>query len=151
MARTKPIREYKMSGAQYAYLLDKCIDGENYKGDFSSDKAKIYLVIANYKSWLKNNQKPGSWSTARHIGDWLRGLPSCCTVAYWNDEQVKLGQSWGIPLRTESAQEKFTDQWWTACGQRLLEIVDKLRMSYHKIRPYDYERTVQEQMAAAGV
>lgn len=151
MARTKPIREYKMAGAQYAYLLDECIDGDNYNGDFTDDRAKIYLVLGNYKSWLKNNKKPGTWSTARHIGDWLRGLPSCCKVAYWNNEMVRIGQSWGIPLLTDSAQEKFADQWWTICGQRLLEIADKLKVSYHKIRPYDYERTVQEQMAAAGI
>lgn len=151
MARTKPIREYKMAGKQYAYLLDKCISPDNYKGDFSSDKAKIYLVLANYKSWLKNNKKPKTWSTAHHIGDWLRGLPSCCTVAYWNDEIVKIGQSWGIPLRTDTAQENFADRWWTTCGQRLLEIADKLNMSYYKIRPYDYEIPVQEQMGAAGV
>lgn len=140
-----------MTGAQYAYLLDECIDGDNYKGEFNTDKEKIYLVIANYKSWLRNNQKPKTWSTARHIGDWLRGLPSCCKVAYWNDEIVRIGQSWGFPLRTDSAQEKFADQWWTVCGQRLLEIADKLGLSYHKIKPYDNERTVQDQMAAAGI
>lgn len=151
MVRMKPIREYKIAGKQYAYLLDKCISTDNYKGDFSSDEAKIYLVIGCYKSWLKNNKKPDTWSTAKHIGDWLRGLPSCCSLAYWPDEIVEIGKSWGIPLLTESAQEKFADQWWTVCGQRLLEITDKLKLSYYKIRPYDYERTVQEQMAAAGV
>jgi len=151
MARTKPIREYKIAGPQYAYLLDKCISSDNYTGDFSTDKAKIYLVLANYKSWLKNNQKPKTWSTAHHIGDWLRGLPSCCTVAYWNDEIVKIGQSWGIPLRTDSVQEKFADQWWTICGQRLLEIADKLKISYFKIKPYDNKISIQEQMGAAGV
>lgn len=151
MARTKPLREYKETGMQYAYLLDKCISTDNYTGDFSSDKAKIYLVLANYKSWLSNNKKPRTWSTAHHIGDWLRGLPSCCTVAYWNDEIVKIGQSWGFPLRTDPAQERFADQWWNVCGQRLLEIADKLNMSYYKIRPYDYKVSIQEQMAAAGV
>jgi len=151
MARTKPIREYKEAGKQYAYLLDKCISTDNYTGDFSSDKAKIYLVLACYKSWLKNNKKPKTWNTAHHIGDWLRGLPSCCTVAYWNDEIVKVGQSWGFPLRTDPAQEMFTDQWWNICGQRLLEIADKLNMSYFKILPYVYEVPIQEQMAAAGV
>lgn len=49
MARKKPIREYKIAGPQYAYLLDKCISGDNYSGDFSTDEAKIYLVLANYK------------------------------------------------------------------------------------------------------
>lgn len=151
MARKKPIREYKMAGKQYAYLLDQCINGENYNGDFTSDQAKIYLVLANYKHWLVNNDKPRTWSTAKHIGDWLRGLPSCCTVAFWHNEIVNIGQSWGIPLLTDSAQEKFADEWWTICGQRLLEIADKLNISYYKIRPYDYKRTIQDQMAAAGV
>lgn len=151
MARTKPLREYKKAGAQYAYLLDECVNGDNYKGEFNTDNEKIYLVLANYKSWLVNNKKPQGWSTAKHIGDWLRGLPSCCKVAYWDNEIVRIGKSWGIPLRTDSAQEKFADLWWTVCGQRLLEIADKLRISFYKIRPYDIERTVQEQMAAAGV
>lgn len=151
MARNKPIREYREAGKQYAYLLDQCIFFADYKGDFSDDKARIYLVLGNYKSWLNSNPKPKSWSIARHIGDWLRGLPSCCKVSFWNNEQVAIGQSWGFSLRSEAAQERFAENWWTICGQRLLEIADKLNVSYYRIRPYDYERTVQEQMAAAGV
>lgn len=143
--------EYKIASAQYAYLLNKCIDSDNYKGEFNTDKEKIYLVLANYKSWLKNNQKPITWTTAQHIGDWLRGLPSCCRVAYCNNEIVSIGQSWGIPLQTDMEQENFADQWWTICGHGLLEIAYKLKILLYKIRPYDNERTIQEQMAEAGV
>ncbi len=65
----------------------------------------------------------GKWAVARYgyqqaVQEWLQGLPSACTVAFYNSDIVRLGYDWGAitPRRTakatESAEWRWVESWW---------------------------------------
>ncbi len=65
----------------------------------------------------------GKWAVSRYgyqqaVQEWLQGLPSTCTVAFYNSDIVRLGYDWGAltPQRTakatESAEWRWVESWW---------------------------------------
>ena len=48
--------------------------------------------------------------------DYLQGLPSVCTVPFYNGEILELLAKHGITRKSESAQSKLIDDYWLNCG-----------------------------------
>lgn len=55
--------------------------------------------------------------------DYLQGLPSVCTVPFWNGEILELLAAQGISRKSEAAQAKLIDDYWYACGNALYNLV----------------------------
>lgn len=51
--------------------------------------------------------------------DYLQGLPSVCTVPFYNNEIIALFENNGITRKLESAYASLIDQYWNACGKAL--------------------------------
>jgi hypothetical protein len=54
---------------------------------------------------------------------YLRGLPSVCTVPFWNDEILELLAAQGISRKTEAAKEKLVNDYWRACGNAFYNLI----------------------------
>lgn len=67
----------------------------------------------------------GSWNgtTPKACTDYLQGLPSVCTVPFWNDEILELLAAHGITRKSEDAQAKLIDDYWKACGNAFYNLV----------------------------
>ena len=48
--------------------------------------------------------------------NYLQGLPSVCTVPFYNSEILELLAKYGITRKSESAQSKLIDDYWLNCG-----------------------------------
>lgn len=59
----------------------------------------------------------------RACRDYLQGLPSVCTVPFWNDEILELLAKHGIVRKSEAAQAKLIDDYWLACGNALYSMI----------------------------
>ena len=55
--------------------------------------------------------------------DYLQGLPSVCTVPFWNDEILELLASQGISRKSEAAKDKLIEDYWLACGYQFWMLV----------------------------
>lgn len=55
--------------------------------------------------------------------DYLQGLPSVCTVPFWNDEILELLAKAGITRKSEAAKEKLIDAYWLACGNAFYNLI----------------------------
>lgn len=55
--------------------------------------------------------------------DYLQGLPSVCTVPFWNGEILELLAKAGITRKSEAAKEKLIDDYWLACGNVFYNLV----------------------------
>lgn len=55
--------------------------------------------------------------------NYLQGLPSVCTVPFWNGEILELLAAQGISRKSEAAQAKLIDDYWYACGNALYNLV----------------------------
>ena len=54
-----------------------------------------------------------SWRTCR---DYLQGLPTVCTVPFYNGEILELLAKHGITRKSDAAQGKLIDDYWANCG-----------------------------------
>lgn len=55
--------------------------------------------------------------------DYLQGLPSVCTVPFYNGEILELLAVEGITRKTESSQHFLIEQYWHACGAVLHKMI----------------------------
>lgn len=55
--------------------------------------------------------------------DYLQGLPSVCTVPFWNGEILELLAKAGITRKSEAAKEKLIDAYWLACGNAFYNLI----------------------------
>lgn len=55
--------------------------------------------------------------------DYLQGLPSVCTVPFWNDEILELLAVQGISRKSEAAKDKLIEDYWLACGYQFWKLV----------------------------
>lgn len=96
-----------------------------------------YDVITETEQQKKDFIKETFWSEygfqAKHLRlqkacqDYLMGLPSSCSVVYWNDEIIKMLKSWGVIKESmqEETQYKKVDEYWQRLGYELSKIVHK--------------------------
>lgn len=55
--------------------------------------------------------------------DYLQGLPTVCTVPFYNGEILELLAEHGITRKSESAQAKLIDDYWLNCGHAFYMMV----------------------------
>ena len=70
---------------------------------------------------------------SERIGDYLRGLPSCCDIDYWNEDILKLGLKWGVLDSIEGRKaDKFVENFFTVCGLRICQAAKKVGLNPYK-------------------
>ena len=64
------------------------------------------------------NSEYGSYNglSTKACRDYLQGLPSVCTVPFYNGEILELLAKCGITRKSEAAQVKLIDDYWLNCG-----------------------------------
>lgn len=63
--------------------------------------------------------------TPQACKDYLQGLPSVCTVPFYNNEIIELLEKNGITRTTDSARYTLVEKYWVACGCALYAIVKR--------------------------
>ncbi len=54
--------------------------------------------------------------------DYLQGLPSVCTVPFWNDDIINLLSSAGVDM--EQDEDVLIDAYWNECGAAFNAIIN---------------------------
>lgn len=125
------------NGAQLVYVLD-CIknssratdEGITFANDYEALKFFFDCFDGEFNYQYNKRRFP---NLSERIGDYLRGLPSCCSVAYWDDEILKLGVSWGVLDSVEGRKaEKFLENYWMFLGRRLCQAAQKVGLNPYK-------------------
>lgn len=120
--KTNP-RNYKRNGNQFAFVLDS-INVENYNLDpeTTSDKEKVSLFFKCYNQEFNHEWNKKQYpNECQRIGEYIQGLPSCFNTIYWEEEIIKIGQSWGY-CQTNKKASDFVNNWFRGCGFRLLQL-----------------------------
>lgn len=119
---SRDIRENKRFGVQFAYLLD-LIQSEDK--ELTTDKEKVEYFFSCfdkehndefYRRAIPNEQK--------RIADYLQGLPSCCSVDYWNNDIIAIGKSWGF-CQDDTKSMQFVNNWFNVLAFRLIQLREK--------------------------
>lgn len=126
------------NGVQLVYVLD-CIRNSSRATDegreFSTDADALTFFFECFNSEFNYTYNKRRFPClSERIGDYLRGLPSCCSIDFWNDEILKLGLVWGVLDSTEGRKaEKFTENFFDVCGLRICQAAQKVGLN-----PYQY-------------
>lgn len=59
----------------------------------------------------------------RACRDYLQGLPSVCTVPFYNGEILELLAAQGISRKSEDGQAALIDRYWSECGKQFYLMV----------------------------
>lgn len=109
------LRNDKRNGAQFAYILDS-IDHEG------SDREKVAYFFECFTQEFDFDYNRRRYpNTAERIGEYLQGLPGCCSVAFsdWAIEQQ--GRAWGY-CGDAKKSARFVANWWRVLGARLVTL-----------------------------
>ena len=126
------------NGSQLVYVLD-CIKNSSRAADegltFETDADALIFFFDTFNEEFNHQSNKRRFPRLdQRIGDYLRGLPSCCCVDYWNDEILKLGLIWGVLDSTEGRKaEKFVQNFFDVCGLRICQAAQKVGLN-----PYQY-------------
>ena len=62
-------------------------------------------------------------TSPRACRDYLQGLPSVCTVPFYNGEILELLAAQGISRKTEDGQANLIDAYWLECGNQFYKLI----------------------------
>lgn len=120
----KDLRLNKRFGVQFGYLLDSINTDEI--GENATDKEKINFVFDAFNNEYGNAYNKRTYpSECERLANYLRGLPSCCSIAFADYDIIQIGKSWGYQM-TPKQEDNFVNNWWNCCAYRLIQMRKKL-------------------------
>lgn len=131
MTKHTPIRDRKINGKQYAYILDDVLTGEQFEGLDDAQKIETFLnqFRDEYNYDYNRRLYPNS---AKRIGEYLQGLPTGINIDYYHSEIVERLQSFGIRISYKRNGEWDARTWnmindfFTFCGLRIIQAAEIL-------------------------
>lgn len=125
------------NGKQLVYVLD-CIRNSASAFDnnvtFENDKEVIAFFFEKFEDGFNHAYNKRLYPNLQvRIGHYLQGLPSCCSVEYFDNEILRLGLAWGVLDSTEGRKaEKFVENYWDYLGLRIIQIAHKVDFNLTK-------------------
>ena len=126
------------NGVQLVYVLDCIRNSSRATGEnrvFNNDREALEFFFNSFNAEFNHRYNKRLFpSLPERIGEYLRGLPGCFAVDYWNDEILKLGLMWGVIDSTEGRKaEKFLNNFFSVLGYRICQAAQKVGLN-----PYQY-------------
>lgn len=131
----KNVRDYKVNGKQYAYILDAIVpENVDKDSDGMSDKDKVVVLLEEFNQCANY---PYNKKVFRNIVDrfanWAQGLPSVFNIAFEDENIIKTGKSWGY-CKTAKKSELFVDNWFRSIASKTFQLAEKLGVDTYKYR-----------------
>lgn len=116
------------AGVQCCYILD-CIKNSSVVNDeeieIGSDKEAIELFKKYFNEEFNYSYNKKRYPILQNrIEQYLKGLPSVCSVAYSDYDIKQIGKSWGF-CQSEKKADKFVEDWWSVLAFRIIQLADK--------------------------
>lgn len=111
----KQVREYLIS----------CIDSSGYNIEAETDQQKKDFIKETF--WAEYGFQVKRVGLQAACQDYLQGLPSSCTVEFWNDKIIEILKEWGVikeSMREETQYKKIVE-YWQRMAWELTKIVQK--------------------------
>ncbi len=107
-----------------AYIID-CINGEPYGKELETDKDKVLFLRECLNSEYGHMVKRVGEHKA--LAEYYAGLPSICTLAFYNTDILNLAVLWGsLPENyTEKQAFKILDNWFSFVANKTTQLFRK--------------------------
>ena len=125
------------NGVQLVYVID-CIKDSSRAADenkkFNTDAEALQFFFDNFNEEFNYQYNKRMFpNLAERIGEYLRGLPSCCNIDYTDYNILLLGVKWGVLSSTDDKKAcKFLENFFSVCGVRILQAAQKVGLNPYK-------------------
>ena len=125
------------NGVQMVYVID-CIKESSRTADegkeFKTDAEALQFFFDCFEQEFNFQYNKRQWpNLAERIGEYLKGLPSCCNIDYTDYSILLLGVKWGVLSSTDDKKaNKFLENFFSVCGVRILQAARQLGIDTYK-------------------
>lgn len=126
------------NGVQLVYIID-CIKESSRAADegkeFNTDAEALQFFFDNFNEEFNSRYNKRMFPNLQErIGEYLKGLPSCCNIDHTDYNILLLGVKWGVLSSTDDKKAgKFLNNFFAVCGLRILQAAQKLGLN-----PYEW-------------
>lgn len=104
-------------------IINDSIDIESYTDqqfDTIAEKAKFVLECfeSEYDHEYEKQRTPDK---CKRVAGWLAGLPTVCTVPFYNNEILKIGYDLGM-IKKEKQEDDFLENWFYLMAVKLVQM-----------------------------
>lgn len=112
-------RNYKRGGAMFAYILDS-VYSDVIDTESMTDKEKIGFLIDTF---FEEKCKYDRSRMCVHdlLREWLQGLPSAISVAFYYSDIAATGKSMGY-CKDARSEARFINNWWTILASNIIRL-----------------------------
>lgn len=112
-------RNYKRGGAMFAYILDS-VYSDVFDTESMTDKERIeYLIDTFFEEKCKYDRS--GMCTFDLLREWLQGLPSAISVAFYYSDIAATGKSMGY-CKDARSEARFVNSWWDRLSFNILRL-----------------------------
>jgi len=126
------IKAEKLDKHVKAYILDN-IDASGYGIDtYLTDAQKVKFLFDTFMAdYGRQVEKLGQAGALR---EWFAGLPSACSIAFHNDEILKLAANWGsldgfTGKKLEAREQLILDSWFNLLANKTSQLFRKFKVA----------------------
>jgi len=110
--------------------FESCIDSSGYlpvceRPD--SIEGKFAFVLEYYIKEYKHEIVRKGFVPA--FAEYLSGLPSTMTIAFYYDEILELAESWGADVSTESKRDKITENYFSFMANKFMKFAKRMHLT----------------------
>lgn len=112
-------RNYKRGGAMFAYILDS-VYSDVIETEALTDKERIeYLLDTFFEEKYKYDRR--RMCVLDLLREWLQGLPSAISVAFYYSNIAATGKSMGY-CKDARSESRFVNSWWDRLSFNILRL-----------------------------
>ncbi len=106
---------------QYDYILG-CMRSDDEV--LTTPQEKLRHFVRKFHREYDNEARRKTWPNLQErISEYLKGLPSSCSIAYGTWHIGNIGEEWGI-VKTEKQKERFVNNWWSFIAYRIIQLCE---------------------------
>jgi len=123
----KNVRDYKVNGKQYAYILDAIVpENVDIDSDGMSDSEKMIVLLEQFNKEANYPYNKQLYkSVVERFCEWTKGLPSVFCIEF-NPYNIKqIGKSWGY-CQTEKKADNFAENWFMSISCKVFQLAHRL-------------------------
>jgi hypothetical protein len=123
------MRLNKEQNAKYMNYILSCINAEEYGKENLTDKEKVQFVIDCFVAEKWNWQKKQKISLQSAFTEYLQGLPTCLTLAFYNSDIVKLAEEISGEKYTDKQADKIFGNYWIFMASKFFRLAKSLKIN----------------------
>lgn len=128
------MRLSKEQNKKYCDYILSCIDSsDHYPLEPKTDKDKVRFVVDCFVNEKWSWQKKQNINLQNAFTEYLQGLPTCLTLAFYNSDIIKLAEEVNGEVYGEKQADKILENYWLFMTAKFFKLAKSLKIDIWSI------------------